>query len=104
MTTSTQDAGIGETPAKEAKTASERNRPGCDLVNNPCISKGSTALDVTDEEWHQVLDANLNGVWRCARNVGGQMVARGIGTLVNVGSMYAMNVNRPRWQSAYLAS
>lgn len=27
-----------------------------------------------------------------------------IGTLVNVGSMYAMNVNRPRWQSAYLAS
>lgn len=36
-----------------------------------------------------MLDVNLNGVWRCARNVG---------------SMYAMNVNRPRWQSAYLAS
>jgi NAD(P)-dependent dehydrogenase (short-subunit alcohol dehydrogenase family) len=51
-----------------------------------------------------VLGVNLNGGWRCARNVGEQMEARGIGTLVNVGSMYAMNVNRPRWQSAYLAS
>jgi NAD(P)-dependent dehydrogenase (short-subunit alcohol dehydrogenase family) len=32
------------------------------------------------------------------------MVDRGTGTIVNVGSMSALIVNRPRWQPAYLAA
>jgi NAD(P)-dependent dehydrogenase (short-subunit alcohol dehydrogenase family) len=32
------------------------------------------------------------------------MVARGSGSIVNIGSMSAMIVNQPRWQPAYLAS
>ncbi|WP_233625552.1 SDR family NAD(P)-dependent oxidoreductase [Actinoplanes sp. ATCC 53533] len=74
------------------------------LVNNAGISIGAPALDTTDEAWAQVLDTNLTGVWRCSREVGRHMVARRTGTIVNVGSMSAMIVNRPRWQPAYLAS
>jgi NAD(P)-dependent dehydrogenase (short-subunit alcohol dehydrogenase family) len=74
------------------------------LVNNAGISIGASALDTTDEAWARVLDTNLTGVWRCCREVGRQMVARGSGSIVNIGSMSAMIVNRPRWQPAYLAS
>ncbi len=74
------------------------------LVNNAGISLGSPALDVTEADWQRVLDINLTGVWRCSQLVGEQMVGRGTGTIVNVGSMSALIVNRPRWQPAYLAS
>ncbi|MER5704072.1 glucose 1-dehydrogenase [Micromonospora sp. NPDC002296] len=74
------------------------------LVNNAGISFGATAVEMTGEQWQAVLDVNLNGVWHVAQTVGRQMVARGSGTIVNVGSMSAMIVNRPRWQAPYLAS
>jgi len=74
------------------------------LVNNAGISEGAPALEVTDDAWSRVLDVNLSGVWRCSRQVGEQMVRRGRGSIVNVGSMSGMIVNRPRWQPAYLAS
>ncbi|GAB3399943.1 glucose 1-dehydrogenase [Flindersiella endophytica] len=74
------------------------------LVNNAGISEGSPALEVDDDSWRRVLDVNLDGVWRCSREVGAQMVERGTGSIVNVGSMSGMIVNRPRWQPAYLAS
>jgi NAD(P)-dependent dehydrogenase (short-subunit alcohol dehydrogenase family) len=74
------------------------------LVNNAGISEGGAALEVTDEAWRRVLDVNLNAVWTCSQRVGAQMVARGTGSIVNVGSMSGIIVNRPRWQPAYLAS
>ncbi|WP_229399238.1 SDR family NAD(P)-dependent oxidoreductase [Micromonospora okii] len=74
------------------------------LINNAGISFGATAVEMTDDQWQSVLDVNLNGVWRVTQTVGRQMVARGSGTIVNVGSMSAMIVNRPRWQAPYLAS
>jgi NAD(P)-dependent dehydrogenase (short-subunit alcohol dehydrogenase family) len=74
------------------------------LVNNAGISIDANALEMTNKQWHSVLDVNLDGVWYCSQAVGRQMVARGTGTIVNVGSMSAMIVNRARWQAAYLAS
>jgi NAD(P)-dependent dehydrogenase (short-subunit alcohol dehydrogenase family) len=74
------------------------------LVNNAGISIGRAALDTPDEVWREVLATNLDGVWYCCKAVGAQMVARGTGSIVNVGSMSGMIVNRPRWQPPYLAS
>jgi NAD(P)-dependent dehydrogenase (short-subunit alcohol dehydrogenase family) len=74
------------------------------LVNNAGISMGGTALETTEETWRAVLSTNLDGVWNCSQAVGAGMVARGRGTIVNVGSMSAMIVNQPRWQPPYLAS
>ncbi|WP_283138112.1 SDR family NAD(P)-dependent oxidoreductase [Rhizohabitans arisaemae] len=74
------------------------------LVNNAGISIGRAALDTPPELWREVLATNLDGLWYCSKAVGAQMVAQGGGSIVNIGSMSAMIVNRPRWQPAYLAS
>ena len=74
------------------------------LVNNAgtCIHK--PALDVTDEEWRQVMDVNLDGLWIASQVFGRHMIEAGGGSIVNVGSMSASIVNRPQWQPAYNAS
>ena len=74
------------------------------LVNNAgtCIHK--PALDVTDEEWRDVMGVNLDGLWIASQVFGRHMIEQGGGSIVNVGSMSASIVNRPQWQPAYNAS
>ncbi len=74
------------------------------LVNNAgtCIHK--PALDVTDDEWREVMSVNVDGVWFCSQVFGAVFVAQTSGTIVNIGSMSADIVNRPQWQPAYNAS
>ena len=75
------------------------------LVNNAGIARSDTPAEkVADEHWLNVLDVNLNGVFWCCRAFGGQMVTRGKGSIVNVGSMSGFIVNRPQPQSYYNAS
>jgi NAD(P)-dependent dehydrogenase (short-subunit alcohol dehydrogenase family) len=59
---------------------------------------------VTDDEWSHVIDTNLTALWRMSQTVGAHMVARGSGSIVNVGSISAQIVNRPQFQPAYNAS
>jgi NAD(P)-dependent dehydrogenase (short-subunit alcohol dehydrogenase family) len=74
------------------------------LVNNAgtCIHK--PALEVTDDEWHEVMSVNVDGVWICSQVFGAQFVAQGKGSIVNIGSMSGEIVNRPQFQPAYNAS
>ncbi|WP_375388457.1 SDR family NAD(P)-dependent oxidoreductase [uncultured Amnibacterium sp.] len=74
------------------------------LVNNAgaCIHK--PALDVTDDEWRDVMGVNLDGLWIASQVFGRHMIGSGGGTMVNIGSMSASIVNRPQWQPAYNAS
>jgi NAD(P)-dependent dehydrogenase (short-subunit alcohol dehydrogenase family) len=75
------------------------------LVNNAGIARSETAAeDVADEHWLNVLDVNLNGSFWCARAFGRHMLAQGAGSIVNVGSMSGLIVNRPQPQSYYNAS
>ncbi|USU07997.1 SDR family oxidoreductase [Sphingomonadaceae bacterium OTU29MARTA1] len=75
------------------------------LVNNAGIARSETAAeDVADEHWLNVLDVNLNGTFWCARAFGRHMLARGRGSIVNIGSMSGVIVNRPQPQSYYNAS
>jgi NAD(P)-dependent dehydrogenase (short-subunit alcohol dehydrogenase family) len=74
------------------------------LVNNSGICFHRPALEVPEEEWRAVWDVNVDGLWHCCRAVGGQMVERGTGAIVNIGSISAQIVNRPQWQPAYNAS
>jgi NAD(P)-dependent dehydrogenase (short-subunit alcohol dehydrogenase family) len=74
------------------------------LVNNAGVSIGRPALETPDEIWREVLATNLDGVWYCCKAVGAGMVERGTGSIINVGSMSGLIVNRPRWQPPYLAS
>jgi NAD(P)-dependent dehydrogenase (short-subunit alcohol dehydrogenase family) len=75
------------------------------LINNAGIARSETAAeDVTDEHWLNVLDVNLNGSFWCARAFGRHMLAQGSGSIVNIGSMSGLIVNRPQPQSYYNAS
>ncbi len=74
------------------------------LVNNAGTCIHRPALEVTDEEWHQVMGTNVDGVWIPSQVVAAHMAERGGGVMVNIGSMSAAIVNRPQWQPAYNAS
>ncbi len=74
------------------------------LVNNAGVCFHRPALEVPEEEWRSVWDVNVDGVWNCSRIVGEQMISRGTGSIVNIGSISAQIVNRPQWQPAYNAS
>jgi NAD(P)-dependent dehydrogenase (short-subunit alcohol dehydrogenase family) len=75
------------------------------LVNNAGIARSDTpAEDVTDEHWRNVVDVNLNGSFWCARAFGRHMLARKSGSIVNIGSMSGLIVNRPQPQCYYNAS
>ena len=65
---------------------------------------GTAAEDVADEHWLAVNDVNYNGVFWCNRAFGRPMLAAGAGSIVNVGSMSGLIVNRPQKQSYYNAS
>jgi NAD(P)-dependent dehydrogenase (short-subunit alcohol dehydrogenase family) len=73
-------------------------------VNNAGIVKNAPTLETGDEDWLEVIDVNLNGVFRCCREFGRLMVAQGRGAIVNMASNSAVIVDRPQVQPAYNAS
>lgn len=74
------------------------------LVNNAGTCIHRPALEVTPQEWDEVIGTNLTGVWNGCQVFGRLLAGRGGGTIVNVGSMSGAIVNRPQWQPAYNAS
>jgi NAD(P)-dependent dehydrogenase (short-subunit alcohol dehydrogenase family) len=74
------------------------------LVNNAGTCIHRPALEVTPEEWREVFAVNVDGLWNCSQAFGRHMVAAGRGSIVNIGSMSGLVVNRPQWQPAYNAS
>ena len=74
------------------------------VVNNAGICYHRPALEVPDEEWDDVLDLNLTALWRVSRVAARHMRDHGGGSIVNIGSISGMIVNRPQWQPAYNAS
>jgi NAD(P)-dependent dehydrogenase (short-subunit alcohol dehydrogenase family) len=73
-------------------------------VNNAGIVKNAATLETSDEDWLEVIEVNLNGVFRCCREFGRIMVAQQRGAIVNMSSNSAVIVDRPQGQPAYNAS
>ena len=57
------------------------------LVNNAGISLLIPAEQTTAQAWRQVLEVNLTGPFLLCREFGGQMLAAGSGSIVNVASI-----------------
>ena len=75
------------------------------LVNNAGIAiSNHPAEAMTDTVWAKVIDVNLNGVFYCCRAFGAAMLRRGRGSIVNIGSMSGLIVNKPQEQANYNAS
>ncbi len=75
------------------------------LVNNAGVAKSDvSAEDTSDDHWRFHMDVNLDGVFWCCRAFGRQMLKQGGGSIVNIGSMSGLIVNKPQPQSFYNAS
>lgn len=57
------------------------------LVSNAGLGGASPILEMTDDEWHRVLDVTLTGTFRCVRAAMAHLVPRGAGVIVNNASV-----------------
>lgn len=82
-------------PAAVARWVGEvrERRGGIDLlVNNAGLGHFGSVLELTTEQWHEVLDTNLDGAFYTLAEVARGMVADGRhGWIVNVGSLASKN-------------
>ncbi len=60
------------------------------LINNAGISIRHSLLDITPDEWRQVMDVNLNGVFYVAQQAAKRMKAARGGVILNMGSTSAI--------------
>ena len=56
--------------------------------NNPGINVRKEALELTYEEFEKVININISGVFRCAREVGKIMVDQKSGSMINMSSTF----------------
>jgi 3-oxoacyl-[acyl-carrier protein] reductase len=57
------------------------------LVNNAGLGGTASLVDMTDEQWHRVIDITLTGTMRCTRAALRHMYANGGGVIVNNASV-----------------
>lgn len=72
------------------------------LVNNAGITRDATLLKMTEEQWQQVIDVNLGGVFHCTQAVAPIMIEQGSGCIINTSSVVGLYGNFG--QTNYVAS
>lgn len=75
------------------------------LVNNAGITRDAMLTKMTDEQFQQVLNVNLNGVFHCTQEVIPHMVAAGGGKIINTSSVSGIygNVGQTNYAAAKAA-
>ena len=63
------------------------------LVNNAGITRDSTFLKMTQEQWRDVIDINLTGVFNCTKPAAVMMKNAGSGRIVNLSSIAGQTGN-----------
>ncbi len=61
------------------------------LVNNAGMNIRTPALKLEWEEWDAVLETNLKGAFFCAQAIAPNMIQRGWGRIINIGSATCVN-------------
>lgn len=72
------------------------------LINNVGINKDQLMIRISDEEWQQVLDTNLNSAFYCSRAALKHMSRQRYGKIINISSVVGMVGNAG--QAHYAAS
>ena len=57
------------------------------LVNNAGITRDKSLLKMSYEEWHQVIDVNLTGLFNCTKTIAPYMVERQFGRIICTSSV-----------------
>jgi 3-oxoacyl-[acyl-carrier protein] reductase len=63
------------------------------LINNAGITRDATLLKMTPEQWRQVIDVNLTGVFQCTQAVAPYMVDQGYGRIISASSVVGLYGN-----------
>lgn len=63
------------------------------LVNNAGITRDNLLMRMKEEEWDDVIDINLKGVFLCTKGVTRQMMRQRAGKIVNVSSIVGVSGN-----------
>ena len=75
------------------------------LVCNAGISRSEVPAEtVSDAQWLDVINVNLNGLFWCCRAFGRHMLEAKRDAIVNIGSICGLIVNKPQGQISYNAS
>jgi NAD(P)-dependent dehydrogenase (short-subunit alcohol dehydrogenase family) len=57
------------------------------LVCAAGVTKRVPTLEMTEEDWHRIMDTNVTGVLRCCQVFGREMVARKSGRIITIASL-----------------
>ncbi|MDQ7793717.1 MAG: 3-oxoacyl-[acyl-carrier-protein] reductase [bacterium] len=63
------------------------------LVNNAGVTRDGLLLRMGEDDWDQVLDTNLKGVYNCTRAAARHMLRRRCGRIINITSVVALTGN-----------
>jgi 3-oxoacyl-[acyl-carrier protein] reductase len=63
------------------------------LVNNAGITRDAMTRKMTDDQWNQVIDVNLKGVFNMTRLIGPLMETNGYGSIINISSVVGVYGN-----------
>lgn len=63
------------------------------MVANAGVNRDALLHKMTHEQWTDVIDTNLTGVFSCTKAVVQHMLDKGVGTIINVSSAAASRVN-----------
>ncbi|MFQ5881356.1 MAG: SDR family oxidoreductase [Candidatus Methylomirabilales bacterium] len=72
------------------------------LVNNAGVAYKAPVADLKPEEWQEIIDTNLTGVFYCCHEAIPKMRSRGCGYIINIGSLAGVNAHPT--MAAYNAS
>jgi 3-oxoacyl-[acyl-carrier protein] reductase len=96
------DVSVPAAAAKLIADAEESLGPLSILVNNAGITRDTLIARMSDEEWNEVIDTNLNGMFHTCRAVARGMMKRRSGSIVNLTSVVGIHGNAG--QTNYAAS
>jgi NAD(P)-dependent dehydrogenase (short-subunit alcohol dehydrogenase family) len=74
------------------------------IMNNAGIVKWCPAESISEMDWREVIDVNLNGLFYCSQAAAHEMIKQRSGCIINIASMSGYIVNRPQPQASYNAS
>ncbi len=74
------------------------------LVNNAGLNKRIAAKEIKMSEWDDVVDLNLKAAFFCCQAAGKEMIKNKKGTIINLGSISGVIINKEISQVAYSAA
>lgn len=63
------------------------------LINNAGITRDATIKKMTFEQWQQVIDVNLTGVFNCIKAASPNMIENNFGRIINTSSVVGLTGN-----------